>query len=290
MAAPSTTAIVSVAPATIHAQRSLSLVLLGATGRTGIPFLYRALERGHHVTAYMRNAGKLPADLAQHPLLTCVEGQLYDEAKFAAAYAAAKPHVIVSMLASDQKPYTGWSSAAKLLTQVATANAPLTVAVTANSASLSANAAAPAESTGTQLVAGSPNVIVKPPQTVAISAWGCGGKSESIVQSRWTGRAIMWLARTFIGKTVADMEAGIHALEDARRNGTLRVTFIQPALITNGPRTDKYECASEDTDISQRMTSFDTISRHDLADLTIRLIEQAGEGHELPHYVPVRNP
>ena len=123
-----------------------------------------------------------------------------------------------------------------------------------------------------------------------IGAWGVGVKSEAVMQSRWTGRALLSFARTFMSKPFEDATAGIHALEDARRDGLLRLSFIQPPIITNGVKTDTYESGSEDNDIAQRMGNFDTISRHDLADLTIRLVEQAGEGQELPNYVLARNP
>jgi hypothetical protein len=41
--------------------------LLGATGRTGLPFLAQALARGHFVTIFVRNVSKLPVALASHP-------------------------------------------------------------------------------------------------------------------------------------------------------------------------------------------------------------------------------
>ena len=38
--------------------------LLGATGRTGLPFLARVLARGHFVTIFVRDVSKLPLAMA----------------------------------------------------------------------------------------------------------------------------------------------------------------------------------------------------------------------------------
>jgi hypothetical protein len=42
-------------PLTGVASTPLSFFLLGATGRTGLPFLSQALARGHFVTIYVRS-------------------------------------------------------------------------------------------------------------------------------------------------------------------------------------------------------------------------------------------
>ena len=50
------------------------ILIFGATGRTGIPLVEQALDRGYEVTAFVRDAGKL--DMA-HGSLHVVEGDAY---------------------------------------------------------------------------------------------------------------------------------------------------------------------------------------------------------------------
>ena len=50
-----------------------TILLLGATGRTGQRVLRQLLARGLRVRAIVRSAGRLPPDLAGHPGLTLVE-------------------------------------------------------------------------------------------------------------------------------------------------------------------------------------------------------------------------
>lgn len=54
----------------------MKIALLGASGKTGSLLLRQALEEGHEVTAFVRNAKRL-ADLV-HPKLRIVEGQADD--------------------------------------------------------------------------------------------------------------------------------------------------------------------------------------------------------------------
>ncbi|GLY04531.1 NAD(P)H-binding protein [Actinoplanes sp. NBRC 101535] len=63
----------------------MRLVVLGATGRTGLLLVRRALDEGHTVTAYGRRRGDLP----EHPALTVVVGSLADQAALASAFAGA---------------------------------------------------------------------------------------------------------------------------------------------------------------------------------------------------------
>jgi putative NADH-flavin reductase len=48
----------------------LRIFLLGATGRTGLPFLEQAEGRGHHVTAFVRSKEKLSALKGRHQVVT----------------------------------------------------------------------------------------------------------------------------------------------------------------------------------------------------------------------------
>ncbi len=53
-----------------------TVLLLGATGRTGGRVLEQLLSRGVNVRAIVRSAGRLPAGVAGHPGLTVVEADL----------------------------------------------------------------------------------------------------------------------------------------------------------------------------------------------------------------------
>jgi len=46
------------------------ILVLGATGPTGLLILKKALEHGHAVTAYVRSPSKIPDDLKSNPNLT----------------------------------------------------------------------------------------------------------------------------------------------------------------------------------------------------------------------------
>lgn len=56
----------------------MKLAVFGATGRTGRPLVRRALDGGHEVTAFVRDAGKLDADVRDDERVTVVEGDVRD--------------------------------------------------------------------------------------------------------------------------------------------------------------------------------------------------------------------
>ena len=53
----------------------MNLLVLGATGATGRQVVAQALERGHHVTAFVRNPDRL-----RKPLPEVIQGDLADPA------------------------------------------------------------------------------------------------------------------------------------------------------------------------------------------------------------------
>src|ERR1700733_2135802 len=57
----------------------MKIALIGATGFVGSAILKEALSRGHHVTAIVRNSGKV----TQQPRLTAASVDIYDEAALA---------------------------------------------------------------------------------------------------------------------------------------------------------------------------------------------------------------
>jgi putative NADH-flavin reductase len=55
----------------------MRITVFGATGRTGRPLVEAALDRGHEVVAFVRDATKLSADRREADRLTVVEGDAY---------------------------------------------------------------------------------------------------------------------------------------------------------------------------------------------------------------------
>jgi putative NADH-flavin reductase len=64
----------------------MHLTIFGASGRTGQPLVEQALAAGHTVTAFVRDAAKLPIT---HERLTVVVGDVYDTAAVEQAIAGA---------------------------------------------------------------------------------------------------------------------------------------------------------------------------------------------------------
>jgi putative NADH-flavin reductase len=55
----------------------MRIAVFGATGRTGRPLVEQALERGHEVVAFVRDAGALPSAVRGNDRLRVVEGDAY---------------------------------------------------------------------------------------------------------------------------------------------------------------------------------------------------------------------
>jgi uncharacterized protein YbjT (DUF2867 family) len=47
-----------------------NLLILGATGPTGIITVRKAIQRGHKITIFARNVAKLPEDIRENPEIT----------------------------------------------------------------------------------------------------------------------------------------------------------------------------------------------------------------------------
>jgi hypothetical protein len=100
------------------APQPYSWLLLGATGRTGKPFLEMALARGHRVTVIVRDANKFAAGRAaaggvrrlDSDALRVMTGSIGDADLMRRAIVSSRPSVILSMLASDPKPHNAVSS------------------------------------------------------------------------------------------------------------------------------------------------------------------------------------
>ncbi|KAG8702798.1 hypothetical protein FRC09_004530 [Ceratobasidium sp. 395] len=58
----------------------MKVLILGATGPSGIHTCHYALRAGHQLVIYARNPSKLPADIAKHDDVHVVQGELTDTA------------------------------------------------------------------------------------------------------------------------------------------------------------------------------------------------------------------
>ena len=78
----------------------MRIAIFGATGRTGQPLIEQALERGHDVTAFVRDEAGLPGSVRADSRVTVVEGDAYESADVERAIAADGDQVdaVVSVL------------------------------------------------------------------------------------------------------------------------------------------------------------------------------------------------
>jgi uncharacterized protein YbjT (DUF2867 family) len=67
-----------------------TLTVLGATGAVGTLVTREALRRGHRVTAFVRDAARLAPDVAAHPYVTVVVGEIDDPRAIARAVAGSR--------------------------------------------------------------------------------------------------------------------------------------------------------------------------------------------------------
>ena len=243
----------------------LSFVLLGATGRTGLPFMRQALARGHRVTGFTRSMSKIPAELISHPNLTAVEVELDQADKIAAAIANAKPDVVYTMLASDPAPHTALSMGNRA----------------AHSALRSMR------ETATRL--GDATTAAKPTPFIAIGAWGLGPTGPLI--KRWYERAVILTAvKTFYAPMARDAALMLSELDAAAADGLIQPILLMPPLLTRGKRTSTYEFGDALTEMSGKMHVFDSVSRDSMADLALSLGEKAVTGQPIPKFVALRQP
>ncbi|KAJ5623207.1 hypothetical protein N7490_011812 [Penicillium lividum] len=71
------------------------ILVLGATGQSGLDFCRAALLQGHQLTLYVRSPKKIPEDIASATAVSVVEGTLEDQSKLREAIASG-PTVFVS--------------------------------------------------------------------------------------------------------------------------------------------------------------------------------------------------
>lgn len=61
------------------------ILVLGATGPSGVAFCVAALQDGHKLTLYVRNPSKMPASVSSNKSVEVIEGTFDDEEKLASA-------------------------------------------------------------------------------------------------------------------------------------------------------------------------------------------------------------
>jgi hypothetical protein len=236
----------------------LSFFLLGATGRTGLPFLAQALARGHRVTILIRNLSKLPAALASHPHLRAFSGELHEADKVARAMREANPDVVYVMLASETAPYTSVSTGT-------------------HSALLALR----------ELTALS-SVEPKATPFISIAAWGLGPTAVYI--TGLFARLFVYVATTlFWSKPLADFKMQLAEIEEAKNEGLIRATLILPPILNNGKKTNTY-LSGEASTMKDAMAVTNFVSRASMANLCLKLGEKAGAGEAVPQWVGITNP
>lgn len=55
------------------------ILVIGATGQSGLEFCSAALNEGHQLTLYVRNPGKVPAAISGNEKVTVIHGTLENE-------------------------------------------------------------------------------------------------------------------------------------------------------------------------------------------------------------------
>lgn len=240
------------------ASAPLSFFLLGATGRTGLPFLSQALARGHFVTIYVRNVSKLPAVVVAHPHLRAFTGELHEADKVALAIRAAKPDVVYVMLASETAPHTAVSTG--------THNALLALG------ELRAVAA----------------VEPRPTSFISIATWGLGPTGAYI--TGFFARMFVSVATTlFWSKPLTDFRKQLAEVEEAKEKGLIRPTLILPPILNDGEKTSTYR-SGEASMMKDAMDVTNFVSRASIADLCLKLGEKVASGKEVPQWVGITNP
>ncbi|KAF5671460.1 Formyl-coenzyme A transferase [Fusarium circinatum] len=73
-----------------------AILVLGATGPSGICVLRELIHRGQHTITFVRNPAKVPQDLSENPLLEVIKGELSDFHGLSAA--VARSSAIISLL------------------------------------------------------------------------------------------------------------------------------------------------------------------------------------------------
>lgn len=90
----------------------MKLIIFGATGKTGLQFVTQALERGHDVTAFVRDSAKLNIT---HQRLTAVLGDIQDAGSIDRALDAGFDAVISALGIFHREPRTDLSDGTKNL-------------------------------------------------------------------------------------------------------------------------------------------------------------------------------
>jgi hypothetical protein len=234
----------------------LGFFLLGATGRTGLPFLSQALARGHSVTIFVRSTSKLPETVASHPRLRVFTGELHEAEKLARAVSEAKPDVVFVMLASDPAPHTAVSAGTHSLLLALR---------------------------GAKSAASAPKAV----PLISIAGWGLGPTERYV--TGFFARAFVGVATTlFWSKPLADFKKQLAEVEEARDEGLIRPTLVLPPILTNGQKSDAY-LSGESSTMKDVMGVTNSVSRASMADLCLKLGEKVAAGEDVPQWVAITN-
>ncbi len=245
-------------PLTGLAERPLRLFVLGATGRTGLPFVAQALARGHLVTALVRRESRVPDHIRAHPCLSLLVGDIRDSKVIASGWGEQPPDVVVTMLSSENAPHTAVSNGTRGVLEALRASRPSAA-----------------------------SRVDRPTPLISLASWGLGPTSPYI--RGLAARMLVGLAkRTFWAKPFADFERQLADIDAAHADGLVKPTIILPPILTNGTKSRTY--LSGDAHAMKdlmRVTSF--VARASIADLALKLGEKAASGEKTPAWVAIRD-
>jgi hypothetical protein len=240
-------------PSNGHARRALRIFVLGATGRTGAPFVVQALARGHTVSALVRDQARLPAGAASNPSMHVARGDLGDAGAIARSWTDGPPDIVVLMLSSERPPHKAVSTGTSSLLEALRGS--------------------------TAVGAGA-----RPVPFISIASWGLGPTASYI---GCPGRTLVGIAkRTFWAGPFADFEAQLAMVDEATAREFIRPTIILPPILTNGPKSDTY-LSGEAHLMKDVMGITRSAARASIADLALKLGETAASGGHVPAWVAI---
>lgn len=242
-----------------RAAQPLRLFVLGATGRTGQPFVAQALARGHRVTALVRGESRLPAGIRTNQNLQLLVGDIGDTEAIVSSWGKRSPDAVVTMLSSETPPYnavsTGTRSVLEALCGWETSTAPRSA---------------------------------YPTPLISIASWGLG-PTEPYIKGLLARVLVHTAKRTFWAKPFRDFEKQLADIAAAAAEGLIRPAIILPPILTNGARTGTY-LSGDAHAMKDVMSVASVIARASIADLALKLSEKAVSGENTPAWIAIRQP
>ena len=123
---------------------------------------------------------------------------------------------------------------------------------------------------------------------ISIAAWGLGPTAAYVTRSS-ARMFVRVLTTLFWSKASADFNKQLTEVKAAKDARLVRPTLILPAILTNGGQRRDY-LSAEASLMKDLMGVTRFVSRASLADLYLKLGEQAAMGGQVPEWVGITNP